>query len=273
MAAQVTWRGVLLAEHQQHRQGPHRVQRRDPVAHRGEDLLPQGVPGQAQQPPLGAAPLLPPPALLLFLQYRRIFDGLFHKPPPFDIAFVILTSGFQNYFFCYYNRISWKMQAPASYFFSHPKARDGNEPLQERNPFRPGPRRATSPYGGGRVSPAGSGPAPRWGRVQDRPKWQRRPVRGRAPPALAHPSMRGLSRLRRDWGSFLFPFPFSPHPLTPSHASTKRGRIAPRHGRGSFSVSKGGLRAPFVSPHGGEHSPVPPPTRRGFGLGCRLGRS
>ena len=75
------------------------------------------------------------------------------------------------------------------------------------------------------------------------------------------------------------------HPLTPSHASTKRGRIAPRHGRGSFSVSKGGLRAPFVSPHGGEvspagsvgvgkappalnASPVPPPTRRKF-LSCR----
>ena len=92
------------------------------------------------------------------------------------------------------------------------------------------------------------------------------------------------------------------HPLTPSHASTKRGRIAPRHGRGAFSVSKGGLRGlgcrlgrrwtvatgdhrPFASPHGGEvspagsvgvgkappalnASPVPPPTRRKF-LSCR----
>ena len=58
------------------------------------------------------------------------------------------------------------------------------------------------------------------------------------------------------------------HPLTPSHASTKRGRIAPRHGRGSLSVSNGGLRAPFVSPHGGGHSPGPPPTRRKF-LSCR----
>ena len=37
------------------------------------------------------------------------------------------------------------------------------------------------------VSPAGSGPAPRWGASRTDPKWQRRPVRTRAPLALAHP--------------------------------------------------------------------------------------
>ena len=40
-----------------------------------------------------------------------------------------------------------------------------------------------------------------------------------------------------------------------------------------YSQKGGGFAPPFVSPHGGEHSPEPPPTRRGFGLGCRLGRS
>ena len=38
-----------------------------------------------------------------------------------------------------------------------------------------------------------------------------------------------------------------------------------------ISFSKGVY--PLCIPHGGEHSPAPPPTRRGFGLGCRLGRS
>ena len=37
--------------------------------------------------------------------------------------------------------------------------------------------------------------------------------------------------------------------------------------------SKGGKPPLLYPPHGGEHSPVPPPTRRGSGLGCRLGRS
>ena len=55
-------------------------------------------------------------------------------------------------------------------------------------------RHVAAPKGGGRISPAGSGPgcAP-VGRIQDRRSWQRRPVRGRAPLALAHPSSRGLS--------------------------------------------------------------------------------
>ena len=38
-----------------------------------------------------------------------------------------------------------------------------------------------------------------------------------------------------------------------------------------ISFSKGVY--PLCIPHGGEPSPEPPPTRRGSGLGCRLGRS
>ena len=48
-------------------------------------------------------------------------------------------------------------------------------------------------------------------------------------------------------------------------------------GRGWAAVpalySQRGASPPLYPPHGGEHSPVPPPTRRGSGLGCRLGRS
>ena len=91
-----------------------------------------------------------------------------------------------------------------------------------------------------------------------------RSVRGRAPPALAHPP----SRKRNEWA-----------------------RVACWYGRGrSFNTShfKGGC-CPLCIPHEGEvspagsvgvgkaplalnASPAPPPTRRGFGLGCRLGR-
>ena len=64
------------------------------------------------------------------------------------------------------------------------------------------------------------------GRVQDRRSWQRRPVRGRAPPALAHP--------------------------LPCSYQAKGD--SPRHGRGKIllyiSFQRGSWRSPFVSPTG-----------------------
>ena len=92
-----------------------------------------------------------------------------------------------------------------------------------------------------------------------------RSVRGRAPPALAHsPPVRGMSG--RGWlvgtgGGVLF---YTSHfkggccPLCIPHG----GEVSPA---GSVGVGK----APLAL----NASPAPPPTRRGFGLGCRLGRS
>ena len=64
------------------------------------------------------------------------------------------------------------------------------------------------------------------GRVQDRRSWQRRPVRGRAPLALAHPLP----------------------------CSYQGKGDSPRHGRGKIllyiSFQRGSWRSPFVSPTG-----------------------
>ncbi len=87
-------------------------------------------------------------------------------------------------------------------------------------------RRDTSLYEGGWVSPAGSGPAPRWGA-------SRTDGRGNGDRFAAE----------RHWRS-----------LTPSHARTKRRTIAPRHGRGKIllyiSFQRGSWRSPFETPTG-----------------------
>ena len=69
-------------------------------------------------------------------------------------------------------------------------------------------------------------------------------------------------------------FPKDSHPLPPPAPMLfERGDCAGAGG-GDYSIyliSKGAC--PLCIPYGGEPSPEPPPTRRGFGLGCRLGRS
>ena len=88
------------------------------------------------------------------------------------------------------------------------------------------------------------------GRVQDRPKWQRRPVRGRAPPALAHPLARlyhgGISNLAGAGGGILFLnikriFKGTPSPCTPELGSLLWGRRLPQVG----GCQRGALRPPF----------------------------
>ena len=66
----------------------------------------------------------------------------------------------------------------------------------------------------------------------------------------------------------------SPHP-SPTSLVSKGNGLTIVGGGFLFlliiSFSKGVY--PLCIPHGGEPSPEPPPTRRGSGLGCRLGRS
>ena len=126
--------------------------------------------------------------------------------------------------------------------------------LPPRNP----PGNTPSAASGGTVSPAGSGPAPQWGASRtdrsesgDRrwtvatgdhrpPKGEAeshlsvRSVRGRAPPALAHPSLREVSRLRVTEGVALQNSPSPKRYIISSwflpHGGSKGGwsRLPPR---------------------------------------------
>ena len=111
------------------------------------------------------------------------------------------------------------------------------------------------------------------GRVQDRPKWQRRPVRGRAPPALAHPLARlyhgGISNLAGAGGGILFLnikriFKGTPSPCTPELGSLLWGRRLPQVG----GCQRGALRPPFGMRL---YKFVPLPRQRGNGLRYGLG--